>query len=175
MMNSNRRWPRTLAPLLAVVAIAMSSGCAVLAPGTLPLGTPIAQARRVLFGPTGQYPLPGGGMRLEFAQGSFGRQTYMLDFDANGRLVSSRQVLAEASFATIAPGLSSADVLMRIGHPAQVFPVPWQKLQVWNYRYAGGDCVWFQVSISDATQRVTEAGMGADPACDPPQGLMGWR
>ena len=56
---------------------------------------------------------------------------------------------------------------MRIGHPAYVFPVGWQKLQVWSYRFAGleGDCVVFQVSFSNATGTVTEAGPNTDPAC----------
>ncbi|HEY8708669.1 MAG TPA: hypothetical protein VIM34_11810 [Burkholderiaceae bacterium] len=184
-MNLNRCRQRMRAPLrmplwlqrwaLLLVAAAVLSGCAALAPGGLPLGTPIAQARQAWFGPAAEYPLPGGGTRLEFDQGSFGRQTYMLDFNAEGRLVASHQVLNEANFATITPGLSAAEVLMRLGHPVQVFPVGWQKLQVWNYRYPGGDCVWFQVSISDATQRVTEAGMGGDPACDAPPDRIGSR
>ena len=171
MMKLNLGWRRLRVPLL--VAVAALGGCASLAPGGLPLGTPIAQARQAWFGPAAEYPLPGGGTRLEFDQGSFGRQTYMLDFDAEGRLVASNQVLNEANFATITPGLPAAEVLLRLGHPVQVFPVGWQKLQVWNYRYPGGDCVWFQVSIGDATQRVTEAGMGADPACDRPANRMG--
>ena len=51
---------------------------------------------------------------------------------------------------------------------ATVRPVGWQQLQVWNYRFGGieGDCVVFQVSISNATQTVTDAGPNTDPACD---------
>ena len=166
MTKSNRllRWARVA--LLSTAALV--GGCAAIAPGALPPGTPIDRARHGFFAPTGEYALPGGGTRLEFAQGSFGRQTYMLDFDANGVLVLSQQVLTETNFATITPSLSGADVRMRLGRPAQVFSVPWQKLHVWNYRYFGGDCRWFQVSVSDAAQQVTEAGMGMDPACDGP-------
>ena len=179
MMNLNRcrqcmraplrmpLWLQRWAPLL--MAAAVLGGCAALAPGGLPLGTPIAQARQAWFGPAAQYALPGGGTRLEFDQGSFGRQTYMLDFNGEGRLVASHQVLNEVNFATITPGLSAAEVLMRLGHPVQVFPVGWQKLHVWNYRYPGGDCVWFQVSIRDADRKVHEAGIGQDPTCDGPR------
>jgi hypothetical protein len=147
----------------------VTAGCAALAPGALPPGTPIAQARQTLLAPTGEYRLPGGGTRLEYAQGSFGRQTYMLDFDASGVLVASRQVLTEDEFAAIVPGMAAGDVRMRLGRPAQVFGVAWQHLQIWNYRWFGGDCVWFQVSVSDAAQQVTEAGIGTDPACDGPR------
>lgn len=150
---------------LLVCAVALA-GCAALAPATAPLGTPIAEVRRAAaFGPTGEYPLPGGGTRLEFAQGSFGKQTWMMDFDAQGTLVSKEQVLTEANFARIVPGMQGAEVQMRLGRPAHVFSVPRQKIQVWNYRYFGGDCVWFQVSVS---RPVTEAGIGTDPACDGP-------
>ena len=152
--------------LLAAVPVFMTA-CAFLAPASLPLGTSIEDVRRDGPTPTGTYALPGGGRRLEFAQGSFGRQTFMLDFNAAGTLVSTQQVLTPANFDQIVPGMSGDEVLMRLGRPANVFGVPWQRLHVWNYRFFGGDCQWFQVSVSDAGP-VTEAAMGYDPACDGP-------
>ena len=149
---------------LAMATVALGA-CTTLAPGGLPAGTSIAEARASFLGPTGEYPLPGGGTRLEFARGAHGKQTYMLDFDASDSLVASQQVLTEQNFATIVPGLPAAEVRMRLGRPAEVFNVPWQRLQVWNYRYVQGDCVWYQVSIS-AAGRVTESNYGTDPACD---------
>ena len=159
---------RIVGPMLAALVLALSA-CAVLTPpGALPLGTTIDEARHAYGGPTAQYPLPGGGTRLEFAMGSFGKQTFMLDFDASGHLVANRQVLTPDVFATIKPGMSQLDVLSRIGRPVSVFPIGWQQLQVWNYRFGGleGDCVLFQVSISNASGLVAEAGQGVDPACD---------
>ncbi|HEY9067494.1 MAG TPA: hypothetical protein VIO33_21105 [Burkholderiaceae bacterium] len=164
---TKRLWRITAIQVFAAVLALAATGCAGLMPGATPLGTDIASVRHGAFGPTGEYPLAGGGTRLEFAQGSFGRQTWMLDFDAAGKLVANRQVLTEANFATIQPGMSALDVRMRLGRPAQVFNVSWQKIQVWNYRYATGDCVWYQISIGDAgLGRVTEASLGTDPACD---------
>jgi hypothetical protein len=154
--------------MLASSIAAMASACGVLTPpGALALGTPIDEARHAFGGPNGQYALPGGGTRLEFRQY---KQTYMLDFDAAGRLVAKQQVLTPAIFATLKPGMTRADVLSRIGHPVGVFPVGYQKLQVWNYRFGApeGDCVLFQVSISNSTGLVTELGPGMDPACDAP-------
>jgi len=150
----------------AALALASLAAC-MTAPGALPPGTPIADARKSIGGVSGEYRLPDGGTRLEFRQGTYGKQTFMLDFDANGLLVSSQQVLTPQSFATIVPGLTPEQVLMRIGHPAYVFPVGYQKLQVWSYRFAGleGDCVVFQVSISNVTRIVTDAGPNTDPAC----------
>ena len=156
---------RRLAGAAAALALVALAGCA--APGALPPGTPIADARKSLGGVSGEYPLPDGGTRLEFRQGNFGKQTFMLDFDAKGVLVSSKQVLTPETFATITPGLTPGQVLMRIGHPAFVFPVGYQKLQVWNYRFGGmeGDCIVFQVSISNVTRTVSDAGSVFGPAC----------
>ena len=148
--------------MLAAV-IAMLAGCAALAPGSLPAGTPIAQARQMVFRPSAEYALPGGGTRLEFPQG---RQTWMLDFDAAGTLVSNQQVLSTDNFDEIKPGMSQAEVRMRLGRPVDVFGAGWKtRIHVWNYRF-NADCVWFQVSIADATGQVTEAGISTDPACD---------
>jgi len=159
---------RRLVPIALFATLAWLGGCATLAPGGLPLGTPIAQARASLFGPTGEYALPGGGTRLEFAQGSFGKQTYMLDFDKSGVLVSSQQVLTELNLATIAPGISADELRMRFGRPAWVFGVQHPRAHIWNYRFDGGDCVWYQVSVGDADQTVIDASIGTDPACDGP-------
>lgn len=156
-----KRW------LILILCLA-ATACATF-PGGLPLGSPISDVGRVIGSPTGEYNLPGGGRRLEFAQGQFGRQTYMLDFDASGRLVVSEQVLTEANFAKITPGMARDEVLMRLGRPVNVLTVPRQKLRVWSYRFFRGDCIWFQISISDAGF-VSEASMGTDPACDGPNG-----
>ena len=150
----------------ALGATLAAAGCATFAPAALPPGTPISDARAAFGGPTGEFQLPDGGTRLEFARGAFGRQTWMLDFDAAGRLVRTDQVLDEAHFATVRPGQTAQDVRMRLGRPANVFTVGWQRLVVWNYRWWQGDCVWYQVSISQASNTVTEAGYGTDPACD---------
>ena len=168
MRNTKRDTTPAWLALPMTLAIALV-GCATFAPGGLPPGTKIADARHAAFGPTGEYALPGGGTRLEFSQGAFGKQTWMLDFDANGLLVASQQVLTELNLATIEPGMAADDVRKRFGRPAWVFGVQYRERQhVWNYRFDGGDCVWYQVSISDATRQVTEASIGTDPACDGP-------
>lgn len=163
MMTTTEHVARCMVALLAAAAV---SGCASLRPpGALPLGTPIAEARQSFAGPRDEYALPGGGTRLEFRQG---RQTYLLVFDAGGILVSSRQVLTPETFATITLGMSQDEVLARIGRPAFVTPIGWQRVQLWSYRFGGleGDCVVFQVSITNATQRVYDTGPNMDPACD---------
>ena len=161
-MNAiDRHALRVAAALLAGTALV---ACGTVTPGTLPLGSPIADARQSPIGPSAEHPLPGGGTRLEFRQG---RQTYMLDYDAGGHLVTSRQVLTPEVFATITPGMPEDEVLMRIGRPAHIAGIGWQKQQLWSYRFTGleGECVVFQVAIADDTHTVTDAGPNMDPAC----------
>lgn len=83
---------------------------------------------------------------------------------------NSRTMTLAALNEAVRPGMAPAEVLARIGSPSFTFPVGWQNLSVWNYRFARpeGDCVVFQVSISNATRLVTETGQGYDPACDGP-------
>ena len=152
-----------------IAAAAALAGCAT--PGNLPPGTPIAAARQGVFPPNGEYVLPNGGRRLEFARGSFGKETWMLDFDAKGTLVASEQVRTQANFAAIARGMPADEVRMRLGRPSDVFGAGWQEhIHVWSYRFPQGDCFWFQVSIRDADQKVSDAGMGPDPVCNGPKG-----
>jgi hypothetical protein len=161
-MNAIDRNARGVAAVL--LAGAALAACGTMTPGALPLGSPIADARKSPIGPSAEHPLPGGGTRLEFRQG---RQTYMLDYDAAGRLVTSRQVLTPETFATVTPGMTQDEVLARIGRPVHVTGIGWQKQQLWSYRFAGleGDCVVFQVAIADDTHTVTDAGTNMDPAC----------
>ncbi len=164
-MKTSGRRTAAGAALLALAATA--GGCALLRPGSFAPGTTLDEVRHSSARPTGEYPLPNGGTRLEFALGTFGKQTYMLDFDAGGKLVSSQQVLTEANLSTISPGMSEAAVRASFGRPAKVDPIGRQHLKVWSYRYADGDCEWYQVSLSDAGS-VLGANKAWDPACDGP-------
>ncbi len=157
---------RRLALPVIFAALALLGGCATFAPGGLPPGASITEVRGALFGPTGEHALPGGGTRLEFAHGGLAKQTYLLDFDRNGTLVSSQQVLTEANLSTIVPGMPETELRMRFGRPVGVFGINHPRGQVWNYRFAGGDCVWYQVTIAAADRRVVEGGIGTDPVCD---------
>jgi hypothetical protein len=47
--------------------------------------------------------MPDGTQRLEFARGPFGRHTYMVDLDAQGRVANVEQVLDARHFARVTP------------------------------------------------------------------------
>lgn len=150
-----------------VVGVAALSGCTGYSPAGLPRGATVAEVVSALGPPTGTTQAP---QRLEFARGPAGRHTYMVDFDADGRMRSWEQVLTEARFFEVLPGQTQDQVIQRLGRPSTTFPIGRQHIMVWNYRYESPFCQWFQVSIGtapDTLGRVTEVGFGPDPACTP--------
>ena len=144
----------------------LSAGCVNMSsPARLAPGASAEAIRAQLGEPTGRYPLAGAAQRLEYARGPYGRETWMLDVDAQGRLVKATQVLVEANFATITAGMTRDEVLRTIGRPGNVGHVGWQKQTVWNYRYASPFCQWFQVGLGQ-DGIVQDTGYGPDPVCD---------
>ena len=119
--------------------------------------------------PTAVYPLPGGGERLEYATGPYGRTTWMIDLDAQGRVAGARQVLGEAEFLQVqsTPGLTREGLLLRLGTPGERRHGGRPGGEVWSWRYPTNDCLWFQASVAD-DGRVGSAAYGIDPSCDAP-------
>lgn len=164
MPSSNLR-QRLQAGLLA--ATALMTACAGYSPsGLVPGSSTAADATQSMGPPTGRYPLPNGGERLEFARGPMGRETYMLDFDAQGRLTGSEQVLTEKRFNQLLPGMRSEALLPLIGRPSETGSIPRQHQTVWSYRYESPSlmCRWFQIGI-DPQGRVVDTGYYPDPLC----------
>jgi hypothetical protein len=158
-------------PLVLTLSAAalLLAGCAA-NPAKIAPGTPAASAIGTLGTPTGEYALPGGGRRLEYATGPFGKQTWMLDFDAAGGLVASNQVLNEKRFNQIRAGMPRDELRRELGRPTATSMVGWHQLQiVWSYRYDSPFCQWFQVGIDPQKGTVVDSGYYPDPICDDPQ------
>jgi hypothetical protein len=151
--------------LLVMLVGSVAAGCALFDPAALPPGASIGEATRTLGEPTGEYTLPSGGKRLEFARGPFGKHTWMLDFDASGALKTTTQVLTEANFNAVRAGMSRDEVLLAIGRPSQAWPLAFQRQTVWSYRYESPFCQWFQIGI-DERGKVADSGYYPDPFCE---------
>ena len=154
-----------LTPSAMFLAAALAVGCTSLGPQSLSPGTAVAEARRALGKPTGEYSLPAAGTRLEYATGPYGKQTWMLDFDAKGSLTQVNQVLTEARFNQVLAGMSKDQVLMNLGRPSEQSLLAFQRQTVWSYRYDGRFCQWFQVGM-DARGQVADSGYYPDPRCE---------
>jgi hypothetical protein len=150
------------------LAAAGLAGCAVVAPAT---GTTQAEVLKRWGAPTSRYTLPANSVRLEYATGPYGRTTWMVDLDDQGRVSQARQVLNETEFLAVqtqaAHGMSRDDLLRWIGRPGERRRGGWPGGEVWSWRYPTNDCLWFQVSISDAGA-VRDGAFGLDPMCSSP-------
>lgn len=149
----------------ALVPALLLAACSSYGPPRLAPGSAPEAARQALGQPSAEYRRPDGGTRLEFARGPFGRHTWMLDYDAQGRLLGWEQVLTESHFLRLRPGMSEAEVLFAIGTPSHRQWLSRQQHRLWSYRYETPFCQWFQVSL-DRAGRVAELGHGPDPLCD---------
>ncbi|MFO1219678.1 MAG: hypothetical protein U1E89_15025 [Burkholderiaceae bacterium] len=151
-------------PIRILLLAGVLAGCASYGPGDLQPGQREAEITRQLGAPTARYALDGGRTRLEFARGPFGRHTFMVDLDADGRLQRWEQVLDARHFEVITPGLSRDELLRTIGTPSERAGM-WRNGQIWSWRYYNNDCLWYQVQL-DAAGVVTSAGYGIEPRCD---------
>ncbi|MBC8088539.1 MAG: hypothetical protein H7Z40_14840 [Phycisphaerae bacterium] len=120
--------------LLTALMLAFLAACAT--PQSLRPGTTLDEARATLGRPTGTYPLPGGGTRLQYSNQPFDQSVWNADFDAQGRLVRVEQMMTDAAFAQVRSGKDTReDVLRDFGLPAQTFDFRLQNETGWMYRY----------------------------------------
>jgi hypothetical protein len=162
--------------LSAMVAVLWLASCAGYGPVGVQAGQTEAQVVQVMGQPTGRYAMPGGAQRLEFARGPYGRHTYMIDLDAQGRVVQVDQVLDTWHFATVLPGQTSDEVLRALGRPSERAG-SMRNGQIWSWRYANNDCLWWQAQF-DAQGILVQAGYGPERGCDAPnraERRTGWR
>jgi hypothetical protein len=153
-------------PIL-MAAMGLLAACA--GPGLTPLQGGLGEAELVQrWGPpTGRHALDAG-TRLEYALGPAGRETWMVDLDAQGRTVAWRQVLDWRNLERVQgslPGMSRDEVLRTLGRASHVRPGGRQGGQVWSWRHDSPFCLWFQATIGN-DGRVRDASFAPDPQCD---------
>jgi hypothetical protein len=105
------------------------------------------------------------GTRLEFPRGPFGKHTWFIYFDAQGRAIRSEQVLTEQNFSRVEAGMAQDDVRRLLGRPGEIQGLARSRGEVWSYRYENPFCNWFQVELSLQGQ-VRSTGHGPAPECE---------
>ncbi len=116
--------------------------------------------------PSAVHRLAGGGERLEYATGPYGRTTWMIDLDsrAGARVVAARQVLVPAVMLGVPAGLSRDALRAELGRPAEVQGL-WRGGELWSWRYENNDCLWFRATLSPEGRYLGGALM-PEPGCD---------
>ena len=132
--------------LLTGVA-ALLAGCA--DPSRVAVGTPAAEVLHSVGAPTGRYPLPDGGERLQYSSQPGGQTVVNVDVNANGQVARVEQALNEGVFGErIQTNVwTRADVLREYGAPAQIIQVHNFVGDIWVWRYIYGT-TWRLLYIS---------------------------
>lgn len=160
VVESAGRTQRRRSALWAALAACFGvSGCAI---GALEPGASIETTRGRLGRPAQEHSIADGGRRLLYA---FGLQTFALEFDPQGKLQRSENVLDEAHFARIAPGMSSEEVRRQLGNPSRVWGVRLRNQTVWSYSFDDLFCRQFHVGLTPAGV-VDDTSYGPDPRCE---------
>ncbi len=159
------RLARAHAALAATTALWLLAGCAALQTPQAAPGLTEAEVVARLGTPTGRYTLPAGGQRLEYATGPYGRTTVMVDLGRDGRVTASQQVLTEANFAQVRPGMSREEVLWRFGQPADKAG-EFMNRQTWSWRYPTYECQWVRITFEPDGRVRGGASYLPDPRCD---------
>src|SRR5205814_7434183 len=71
----------------------------------------------------------------EYPQGSYAVQTFMVAFDPDHAVREIHQVLNEAYFSRLQPGMSREDVRRLIGKPRATWYSPARDEDTWTWRY----------------------------------------
>ena len=132
-----------IARSLALLAVILLSACAnPMAGYNIQPGTPRQAVIERMGQPNRVVPMAGG-ERLQYSLQPFGQWAWMVDLDASGRVLRSRQVLTDANFQRIEPGKWTRDDVEReFGPPARIDGVASWNGPVLTYR-------WRDVANSD--------------------------
>lgn len=85
-----------------------------------------------------------------------------------GRSADQTPYVVSEGEQVIQPGMTSAEVIRKLGYPYYQFGVRQDNATVWNYRMRYGSCLIYQVSVLP-NGIVKDAGTAQDPACDRPE------
>ncbi len=112
-------------------------------------GTPRDVVINRLGPPTRVVALPASGQqRLQYSLQPFGQQAVMIDLDASGKVVRSRQVLTATEFNRIQAGQwTRADVEREFGPPALVDRVVSWDGPIMTYRWSDGSDMFYWVYL----------------------------
>ncbi len=134
--------------MMSLAGALFISGCTAYAPNQGYVGLSRDETIRALGKPD---PAPVDlqtAQRLDFPRGLFGKHTYTVYFDEQGKATGFRQLLTEENFEKISPGMDSADVINLIGISKDTFLLGRDRGYVWSYRYDTPLCRWFQIEFS---------------------------
>lgn len=152
---------------LALATLLLAAGCSVLRPALPAPGQDEAATVAALGPPTARYPMADGATRLEFARGPMGRETFMVDLDARGRVTQAEQVLDLWHLQRVRDGMGRDELLRLLGRPGER-QREFRDRETWIWRHANNDCLVLAVTLSAQGRVIHGGALMPDPRCELP-------
>lgn len=152
--------------LVLAMSLGLAAGCDYVAQKELVAGTSTrADVERLMGKPRMVWDEDDGRVLMEYPRGPAGHETWMVELDREGRYVGMRNLLTEANFAKVAPGLSRDEVRRLLGAPTEQVTFERKREVVWSWRFMADQnrSTFFNVHFgTDGTVRGTSR--SPDPA-----------
>jgi hypothetical protein len=150
--------------VLALAAALVAPGCDSRRIDRLEEGLSTEADVRGEFGePEAVYPEPDGSRTLEYPRQPEGQVNYMITIGRDGKMSALRQVLKQATFDQVVPGMDKAQLRRLLGKPATAQFFDLKQEEVWDWRYLDGqEPRVFSVTL-DGDGRVLRSRTGIDP------------
>lgn len=136
MLGSVGKLARSVAGAILAACVGVLAGCAT--PMVLAPGTPEAEVIGRFGRPAEVYPLdtPPQARRLAYPIGSLNQQTWMVDVDAQGRVLRVTEVISAEHFGRIRIDRDDMTAVRReFGPPYEIRLYRLSGLTAWNYPY----------------------------------------
>ena len=127
---------------------------------------------RAKFGePAAVYPEENGARTFEYPRQPEGQVNYMITIAADGKMSALRQVLKDASFVKVVPGMDKAQLRRLLGRPAktQVYELKREEVWDWRFRTESNESKLFSATM-DPNGVVKATAITLDPQTNMPGG-----
>jgi len=158
--------------LLVLAALAGVSGCDQKRIAELEEGVSTEADVRAKFGEAAAvYAEDGGARTFEYPRQPEGQVNYMITIGTDGKMSALRQVLKEASFVKVVPGMDKVQLRRLLGRPArtQVYELKQEEVWDWYFRQENNNNRVFSVTL-DKNGLVLSSANAADPRTSLPGG-----
>lgn len=122
---------------LAFLLLLFLAGCASDGAGLKPGEATLADVLAAMGKPAMRWENPDRSLQLSFPRGPAGYRSYMVYLGPDGRLQHLENVMTDAAFAKVRPGMSQAEVTRILGpsEPEWTVYFPARRELVWEWRY----------------------------------------
>ena len=124
--------------VMSAVLIGSLTGCDYVAQKELKVGQSSKEDVIVMMGkPEMIWEEKDGSFKYEYPRGPAGTETFMVDVSADGKYLGMNNILTEANFARIKPGMNRDDVRRMLGKPTETAKFPLKQEETWSWKFKG--------------------------------------